>query len=84
VIQSVVQALMKYITPYYWKQDYHTSRMKGDEWVQELKDGHPDRIHTELGMRLHVFLAFIIELRLLGLEDTRNITLDESAAIFLY
>ncbi|THU83626.1 hypothetical protein K435DRAFT_631676, partial [Dendrothele bispora CBS 962.96] len=70
--------------PYYWKQDYHTSALTGAQWVQELKHGHPDRIHTELGMRLHVFLIFVEQLRQLGLGDGPQVTLEEKAAIFLY
>jgi hypothetical protein len=54
------------------------------EW-DELLVGHPDRIKTELGMRVHVFLALVAQLRLLtGLTDSRHITADEQVAIFLY
>lgn len=73
-----------YATPGYWAQPYHTSSLSGQAWVQELIAGHPDRIYTELGMRLHVFTAFVFELRMCGLSDSRYITLEEKAAIFLY
>lgn len=73
-----------YASPGYWAQPYHTSKLTGQQWVQELMLGHPDRIYTELGMRLHVFTAFVWELRMCGLSDSRYITLEEKAAIFLY
>ncbi len=77
-------ALSLYSNPLYWKQPYHTSKLTGNAWVQELIHGHPDRIRCELGMRLHVFLAFVEELRRCGLADTRYINVEEQAAIFLY
>ncbi|THU82989.1 hypothetical protein K435DRAFT_616682, partial [Dendrothele bispora CBS 962.96] len=73
-----------YLSPLYWKQDYHTSALSGHAWTLELIHGHPDRIYTELGMRLHVYLTLLSELRLMGLQDTKYITLEESLAIFLY
>jgi hypothetical protein len=78
-------ATFLYAQPLYWKQDYHTSALTGEAWVKELILGHPDRIYTELGVRLHVFTAFVAELRICGMSDSRNgITLEEQAAIFLY
>lgn len=56
----------------------------GGDWLQELIKEHPDRIYTELGVRLHVFYAFLLELRILGMEDSKTIRLEESLAIFLY
>ncbi|KAJ3710809.1 hypothetical protein C8R42DRAFT_560914, partial [Lentinula raphanica] len=73
-----------YATPGYWAQEYHTSKLSGAEWVEELLLGHPDRIYTELGMRVHVFTAFVFELQLCGISDSRYVTLEEKAAIFLY
>jgi hypothetical protein len=84
IIQYITLVMQLYLSPLYWKQDYHTSKLSGNAWTQELIYGHPDRIYTELGMRLHVFLVLLAELRLNGLEDTKYITLEESLAIFLY
>ncbi|KAJ7735745.1 hypothetical protein B0H16DRAFT_1326991 [Mycena metata] len=53
-------AVMLYASPLYWKQKYHTSALSGQAWVDELILGHPDRIHCELGMRLHVFIALLV------------------------
>ncbi len=78
-------ALFLYASPLYFKQPYHTSALSGHAWVQELKYGHPDRIYTELGVRLHVFEALVFELHTLcGLKDSRHLTLEEQVAIFLY
>jgi hypothetical protein len=72
------------ISPYYDKLEYHNSSLTGYGWLQELLHGHPDRIHTELATRNHVFWALCLQLRLLGAEDSKFIALEESLAIFLY
>jgi hypothetical protein len=78
-------AVLLYSSPLYWKQDYHTSALSGRAWVQELIIGHPDRIKSELGMRVHVYLALVAQLRVLcGLNDSKHITLEEQVAILLY
>ncbi|TFK17170.1 hypothetical protein FA15DRAFT_554411, partial [Coprinopsis marcescibilis] len=85
-IQVISFAAQLYASPHYWKQPYHTSKLSRAEWVNELLNGHPDRIWTELGMCLHVFLLFVHELRVTaGLDDSRwGVSLNEKAAIFLY
>jgi hypothetical protein len=78
-------AVVLYASPLYWKQPYHTSALSGQAWVDELLGGHPDRIKTELGMRLHVFLALVVQLQTLsGVTDSKYITIEEQVAIFLY
>ena len=53
--------------------------------VKQLTNRHHDVIWTELGMCVHVFLAFVHELCVVcGLEDLWYIGLDDQAAIFLY
>ncbi|KAJ7762534.1 hypothetical protein B0H16DRAFT_1209189, partial [Mycena metata] len=85
VMRMVSIAVLLYATPLYWKQAYHTSALTGEAWVKELIAGHPDRIKNCLGMRLHVFLIFIHQLRIVGgLNDSRGVTLQEQGAIFLY
>jgi hypothetical protein len=85
-LQVIGAAAVLYQDPNYWKQPYHTSALSGQAWVEELMKGHPDRIYNELGMRLHVFLSFVANLRLHCGFDTsrRGITVEEQAAIFLY
>jgi len=63
---------------------YHTSILSGQNWVLELLDGHPDRIHCELGMHRHVFVQLVTELLELGHTNSRFVLLQEQVAIFLY
>ena len=85
-LQVIGAAAILYQEPSYWRQPYHTSALSEQAWVEELMNGHPDRIFHELGMRLHVFLSFTANLRLLCGFDTsrRGVTVEEQAAIFLY
>ncbi|KAI3998462.1 hypothetical protein K525DRAFT_179594, partial [Schizophyllum commune Loenen D] len=85
VVHALISVIVLYMSPNYWKQPYHTSKLSGQDWVDELMAGHPDRIHCELGMHLHVFVLFVQHLRDLGLENPRDhISMEEQAAIFLY
>ena len=58
--------------------------LTGHAWVMELLTGHPDRIRTELGVRLHVFEALIDALRSMSYRDSHGVSLEEQLAIFLY
>jgi hypothetical protein len=80
----LLPTLMQLIFRYHMKEPYHTSILSGYAWVQELLNGHPERIRTELGVHKEVFLALIKELRSMGHGDTKYVTLDEQLAIFLY
>jgi hypothetical protein len=62
IINVIGIATTLYASPLYWKQEYHTSKLTGAEWVEELIYGHPDRIRMELGMNVHVFLILVEEL----------------------
>ncbi|KAF8120285.1 hypothetical protein EV363DRAFT_1146919, partial [Boletus edulis] len=53
------------------------STLTGQMWVQELLDGHPDRIRNELGVRKHVFTRLIDELVSIGLTHSKHVTLEE-------
>lgn len=83
-VTVIAAAAQAYAGPLFDRTPYHTSILTGEAWVQELIHGHPDRIKTELGMRLHVFIAFVSELRACGLADSRHVTLEEQVSIFLY
>ncbi|KAF7297406.1 putative transposase [Mycena indigotica] len=84
VSRLVVLAATLYTSRWYYAQPYHTSKLTGIDWVNELILGHPERIYNELGMHLHVFVMLIIELRQMGYVDSRYVTLEEQLAIFLY
>ncbi|KDR71950.1 hypothetical protein GALMADRAFT_26321, partial [Galerina marginata CBS 339.88] len=85
-VQVIGIAAALYQSSGYWQQEYHNSALTGEAWVNELIHGHPDRIFTELGMRLHVFTTFCANLQLLcGFTTSRkDVTVEEQAAIFLY
>ena len=61
---------------------YHTSILTGQMWVQELLDGHPDRIHNELGIQKHIFKQLINELTSQGFTSSRHVTIEEQLSIF--
>ena len=63
---------------------YHTSILSGQGWVLELINGHPARMHTELGMWVHVFCRLIVALQNAGIGPSKHVSLEEKLAIFLY
>ena len=83
----LLPTLMHLIHWYYMKEPYPTSILSGYAWLQELLHGHPEHIHTELGVHKEVFHAVITELQSMGHDhhaNTRYVTLEEQLAIFLY
>jgi len=66
------------------REPYHTSILTGEGWVMELLAGHHKRIRCELGVHHHVFLELIQELRQLGHDRSKYVSLEEQLAIFLY
>ena len=66
------------------RNPYHTSILTGQGWVMELLAGHPERIRCELGVHRHVFVELIRELRQLGHDRSKYVSLEEQLAIFLY
>lgn len=73
-----------YSSPQYWKPSYYTSALSRAASVQELIYGHKNRIKSELGMWLHVFMSLLATLQLCGLEDSCYVMIEEKAAISLY
>jgi hypothetical protein len=84
VVRLIAVLCWLYGSSWYWAQPYHTSKLTGQQWVEELMRGHPERIYNELGVHLHVFVMLLIELRGLGYSDSRYVSLEEQLAIFLY
>jgi hypothetical protein len=63
----------------------HTSRLSGQQWLNELVDGHDRRFYNEMGLRKHVFKKLICVLGTdAGLVDTRHVSSEEQLAIFLH
>ena len=60
---------------------YHTSILTGEGWVMELLAGHPQCIHTELGVSHEIFIALLHHI---GHTDSKFVSLEEQLAIFLY
>ncbi|KAF7377355.1 putative transposase [Mycena sanguinolenta] len=85
-LQYIVLGVGLYVFPQYCKEDMHTSALSGRAWLNELLVGHPKRIYIALGMRRHVFLALVLQIRALGYMESQQsrLNLDESLAIFLY
>lgn len=66
-------------------EPYHTSALSGAEWVQELVEGHRDRMKDALALRPAIFRQLEQELVSLGgLRPRRYVDTQESLAIFLY
>ena len=66
------------------REPYHTSILTGEGWVMELLAGHHKCIRCELGVHRHVFIELIQELRRLGHDRSKYVSLEEQLAIFLY
>ncbi|KAJ7718146.1 hypothetical protein B0H16DRAFT_1337583 [Mycena metata] len=84
VVRLVTVLCWLYGSSWYWAQPYHTLKLTGQQWDEELMHGHPKRIYNELGMQLHVFVTLLIELQGLGYSNLKYVSLEEQLAIFLY
>ena len=84
ILQGICPTIMAYAAPFYDKENYHTSALTGIAWVEELMEGHPERIRCELGVHLHVFEKLYFILQKLGYKDSKHVTLHKQLAIFLY
>ncbi|KAI9068903.1 hypothetical protein FKP32DRAFT_1546371, partial [Trametes sanguinea] len=73
-----------YTKVHYDKIPYHTSALSGSAWLQELLDGHPEWIKTELGVHREVFEKLVETLEDIGYRGLRYVSLKEQVAIFLY
>jgi hypothetical protein len=84
VVTGAAEAVLAAIEPYYNKRPQHTSSLTGLHWVDELMEGHPDRIKTAFGMQLRVFKLLLKALHKMGYRDSKHVKLREQLAIFLY
>ena len=63
----------------------HTSRLMGQDWIDELWDGHDRRFYNEIGLHKHVFAKLVSVLeRDAGIIHTRHVSIEEQVAIFLH
>lgn len=63
---------------------YHTLILTGQGWVLELMNGHPECMHTKLGVRVHIFHCLVVTLQKAGMGPSKHLSLEEKLAIFLY
>ena len=65
---------------------YHTSALKGAQWVRELLLGNPQRIKDNLGLHKQCFRRLVTALEIKsGLRLSKHgVTTYEQVAIFLY
>jgi hypothetical protein len=83
-ISILVTAMAGTMESIYKNEPYHTSMLTGEGWVLELLAGHPKRIRCELGVHHLVFNALIADLRDMGHDNSRHVSLEEQLAIYLY
>lgn len=84
IISIIISAIANILQSMYVREPYHTSALSGEAWVLELLCGHPNRIRTELGMSVKVFSSLVQDLHDIGYQNSRNVSLEEQLAIFLY
>jgi len=84
VINIMTDVYNSYSNAHYNKQPYHTSVLQGISWVTELLTGHPECIHCKLGIHHHIFMVLLNILWESGINDLKNVKLEEQLAIFLY
>ena len=63
---------------------HHNSRFRGEEWVQELLNGHPNHIKSQLGMEADIFRKLVADLKSCGLAPSIHLSCEEQVALFLY
>jgi hypothetical protein len=83
-VHTLVTGAIALAAPFFNKIPYHTSILTGEGWVLKLINGHPKRIQSELGVRLHVFHRLVTALKVAGVTRSKHIALEEKLAIFSY
>jgi hypothetical protein len=83
-VHTLISGAIAFSEPLYAKIAYHTSILTGEGWVLELLNGHPEWMHTELGVCVPVFRKLVLELQEAGMGPSKHVSLEEQVAIFLY
>jgi hypothetical protein len=85
ILCNVVRQTMLEFSSCYDKIPVHTSRLTGQDWIDELLIGHNGRFYNELGLNKCVFRCLITVLeRDAGLCATRHVSAEEQLAVFLH
>jgi uncharacterized protein YjeT (DUF2065 family) len=84
----IIYTMMKCIEIYasqFNRMPLHILRLIGNQWVQELLDGHEEQFYNEMGMSNTVFTQLLeLLVREAGLHNTQYVTAQEQLAIFLH
>ena len=84
VLLAATNATLSYVSRFE-KLPQHTSRLSGQQWVDELIAGHDVRFYNELGMQKFVFRRLLAVLEQNGqLSETCHVSTSEQLAIFLH
>jgi uncharacterized membrane protein len=84
IVYSMIKCMQIYASRFD-KTPLHTSSLTGDQWIQELIDGHEEQFYNEMGMHNTVFHQLLkLLMREGGLRNTRYVTAQEQLAIFLH
>ena len=84
IVIAAASLIQHHFSARYNKMPKNTSKLTGQQWLDELLAGHPQRFYDGMGMNKHVFRALLRELIKYGLHDTRYVSAEEQLAIFLY
>jgi hypothetical protein len=64
---------------------YHTSLLRGQEWLSEIMEGHPQHMHDQLGVSRLVFRRLLFDLCSSGqLCAGRSLAAEEKLGIYLF
>jgi len=84
LLYVTIECIKKY-TLCFNKTSIHTSILSGEQWVQELLDGHDERFYNEMGMHQPIFDVLLALLKADGgLHNSRYVTAREQLATFLH
>jgi hypothetical protein len=72
LFHAAVQTVLVF-TSCYDKILVHTSRLTGQDWINELLSGHDGRFYNELGLNKHVFRRLIVVLGSVALVLSSNV-----------
>ena len=85
LLAMVTGTIALHMYPRFVKEKEHTSKLSGQDWVEELLEGHATPFYTAMGINKHVFLALLNELQQrCGLKNTKYVSAEEQLAIFLH
>lgn len=85
VTSCAIGAIATYYYKYIFKKPCMTSRQKGENWVQEILNGHPVRCLNAFRMEQNLFNQLCEDLQSkYGLEASKRMSVQQKVAIFLY